>query len=150
MFIIITNDGPKKYTIGQLRQDNSNVSFPKEIPLETLAEYNVYPCTLAEKPDYNNATQYITKGIPVEVNGAWIQPYDIHDYTAEEIIEREQQEATEVREKRNQLLKDSDWTQIPDCTVDKAAWATYRQALRDLPENTADVFNPVWPTKPTV
>ena len=148
MFIIITNDGPKTYTIGQLRQDNPNVSFPKEIPLETLAEYNVYPCTVAEKPTYNNATQYIIKGIPVEVNGAWIQPYDVHDYTAEEIIDREQQEATEVRAKRNQLLKDSDWTQIPDCTVDKTVWATYRQELRDITSQEGFPFNVTFPSKP--
>jgi len=148
MFIIITNGEPKKYTIGQLRQDNSNVSFPKEIPLDTLAEYNVYPCTLAEKPDYNNATQYITKGIPVEVNGAWIQPYDIYDYTAEEIIEREQQEATEVRAKRNELLKESDWTQILDCTVDKTVWATYRQALRDITSQEGFPFNVIFPAMP--
>jgi len=148
MFIIITNDGPKTHTIGQLRQDNPNVSFPKEIPLETLAEYNVYPCTLAEKPDYNNAIQYITKGIPVEVNGAWIQPYDIHNYTAEEIIGREQQEATEVRTKRNQLLKDSDWTQIPDCTVDKTVWATYRQELRDITAQEGFPFNVTFPAMP--
>jgi len=148
MFIIITNGEPKKYTIGQLRQDNSNVSFPKEIPLDTLAEYNVYPCTLAEKPDYNNATQYITKGIPVEVNGAWIQPYDVHDYTAEELEGREFQEAKEVRRERNKLLKESDWTQIPDCTVDKTVWATYRQSLRDITTQEGFPFNVTFPTKP--
>ena len=81
------------------------------------------------------------------------------ELTPEEIAEKQALEKTwedgkeerawkALRETRNQLLKDSDWTQIPDCTVDQAAWATYRQALRDLPENTADVFNPVWPTKP--
>jgi hypothetical protein len=34
---------------------------------------------------------------------------------------------------RNAQLAGSDWTQLPDAPVDKAAWATYRQALRDLP-----------------
>ena len=34
---------------------------------------------------------------------------------------------------RNAQLAISDWTQLPDAPVDKAAWATYRQALRDLP-----------------
>lgn len=38
-----------------------------------------------------------------------------------------------IREARNNALKDTDWTQIPDSTVDKQAWADYRQALRDLP-----------------
>jgi len=35
---------------------------------------------------------------------------------------------------RNAELIRTDWTQIPDSSADKAAWATYRQALRDLPE----------------
>lgn len=38
-----------------------------------------------------------------------------------------------MREERNNKLFASDWTQIPDCTLpNKALWATYRQALRDL------------------
>ena len=45
--------------------------------------------------------------------------------------------AEQVRAKRDQLLKDSDWTQLPDSPADKEAWATYRQALRDLPEAAA-------------
>ena len=34
---------------------------------------------------------------------------------------------------RDRLLKESDWTQLPDATCDREAWATYRQALRDFP-----------------
>lgn len=52
---------------------------------------------------------------------------------------------------RNGLLSDSDWTQVPDSPLDntkKQEWATYRQALRDLPANTTDPANPTWPTKP--
>ena len=55
----------------------------------------------------------------------------------------------ELRRQRNRLLNASDWTQASDVTLgNKAAWATYRQALRDLPANTADPENPTWPTKP--
>ena len=39
---------------------------------------------------------------------------------------------------RNKELADCDWTQVQDAPVDKAAWATYRQALRDLPASNAD------------
>ena len=42
--------------------------------------------------------------------------------------------AVQVRAKRDQLLKDSDWTMLMDTPTDKAEWATYRQALRDLPQ----------------
>jgi hypothetical protein len=38
-----------------------------------------------------------------------------------------------MRAARNQLLAESDWTQLPDAQCDKTAWTTYRQALRDFP-----------------
>jgi len=43
-----------------------------------------------------------------------------------------------IRKWRDAELIKSDWTQIADSTADKAAWATYRQALRDLPASNAD------------
>ena len=53
-----------------------------------------------------------------------------------------------VRNKRNQLLAQSDWTQLPDVPIaTKEVWAVYRQALRDVTEQ-ADPFNIVWPTPP--
>jgi hypothetical protein len=40
---------------------------------------------------------------------------------------------TMMRHHRDRLLAESDWTQLPDATVDREAWATYRQTLRDFP-----------------
>ena len=45
---------------------------------------------------------------------------------------------------RNQMLKDSDWTQVADAPVDKAVWATYRQTLRDI-TTQLDPFCIIWP-----
>lgn len=58
-----------------------------------------------------------------------------------------------LRDRRNALLTESDAYVLPDrwetySEEHKAAWASYRQALRDLPETTQDPFNPVWPSKP--
>lgn len=56
-----------------------------------------------------------------------------------------------IREMRNIFLKDSDWTQLADVSLPEAKrqeWATYRQALRDLPQNTPDPRNVSWPPKP--
>jgi hypothetical protein len=59
-----------------------------------------------------------------------------------------------LRNKRNELLKESDWTQVNDCPLSdskKQEWATYRQELRDLPSlyqsanNIADVIFPSIP-----
>ena len=55
-----------------------------------------------------------------------------------------------LRKRRNELLSDSDYTQLPDSPLSdakKQEWATYRQALRDLP-TTADPSNITWPTEP--
>lgn len=52
-----------------------------------------------------------------------------------------------LREKRNQLLAKTDWWANSDVTMTDEQRA-YRQALRDLPANTVDPENPVWPTKP--
>lgn len=55
-----------------------------------------------------------------------------------------------IREKRNALLAESDWTQITDATVDKTAWATYRQSLRDITthSNFPNLEDSDWPTAP--
>ena len=56
-----------------------------------------------------------------------------------------------IREKRDELLSESDWTQVPDSPLSdakKAEWATYRQALRDMTEGYIPVENPVYPTPP--
>lgn len=54
-----------------------------------------------------------------------------------------------VRAKRDKLLLESDWTQLPDVPfATKEAWAVYRQALRDVTIQP-DPFNIVWPESPT-
>lgn len=74
------------------------------------------------------------------------------DMTAEEIAERETSALAgawaSLRNQRDNLLNTSDWTVLADSPTSTAAWKTYRQALRDLPANTTDPFNPVWPTPP--
>lgn len=55
----------------------------------------------------------------------------------------------DARQKRNQLLKDSDWTQMPDYSgANKADWATYRQLLRDLPAQSGFPTTINWPVEP--
>ena len=53
-----------------------------------------------------------------------------------------------VRVERDRLLAACDWTQVADAPVDAAAWAAYRQALRDVPQDYATPDAVVWPTIP--
>jgi hypothetical protein len=91
----------------------------------------------------------------------WINfPSDIENYrvvggvlveiSSAEVSARELQEAWSLlRGLRDYRLAASDWTQATDAPVNQAAWATYRQQLRDLPSNTTDPANPVWPSPPS-
>lgn len=54
----------------------------------------------------------------------------------------------EIRTERNLLLAQSDWTQLGDAGVDKAAWAAYRQALRDITDQAGFPHEVDWPAKP--
>lgn len=60
---------------------------------------------------------------------------------------------TNLRATRDELLRKSDLKVLPDLWYSydepqKKAWSDYRKALRDLPENTEDPFNPEWPEAP--
>jgi len=57
----------------------------------------------------------------------------------------------DMRERRNRRLLESDWTQYEDSPLSdskKAEWATYRQALRDLPATSPNANAVTWPTEP--
>lgn len=56
-----------------------------------------------------------------------------------------------VRNKRNKFLAMCDWTQLADCPLDtgqKAAWTTYRQELRNIPQQGVEPEQVVWPISP--
>ena len=75
--------------------------------------------------------------------------------TAEEIAEREAyirdvlpvEQMKALRRQRDQLLAETDYLALSDSTLTDEM-RSYRQALRDLPANTVDPANPVWPVKP--
>ena len=54
-----------------------------------------------------------------------------------------------IREKRDVLIRESDWTMTPGATVDQAQWTAYRQVLRDLPQTYENAEDVVWPTVPS-
>jgi hypothetical protein len=61
---------------------------------------------------------------------------------------KDAEQATNVRNQRTEKLKDCDWTQLADSTADKTAWATYRQALRDITGQAGFPWTITWPDSP--
>jgi len=70
-------------------------------------------------------------------------------YTEAEVAAAKAAQHEAVRVQRDALLTASDWTQVADAPVDTAAWATYRQDLRDIPAQSGFPDNITWPQEPT-
>lgn len=179
-YVKITNGAVAKYpySTGQLRRDNPNVSFPRNIPVEIMRRYGMRPVTTEAMPDYNPLTQKVTTattptrnvvrlmteedatdpitnevntdlvGTPIYGND-WVLTRTVVDLTAEEIAEQDAATAETNRAKRNQLLAETDYFALTDVTMD-AAMTSYRQALRDITthSNWPNLADEDWPTKP--
>mgnify|MGYP001159321796 CR=1 FL=1 len=151
MYVKLTNGSVDTYpyNVGQLRRDNPNTSFPKKVPDSILSEYSVYPVTFAPKPDIDKSTQNIEQeSQPSLVGGIWTVGWIVSSKTAEELQAVEDSIAASVRAERDGLLTESDWTQVADAPVDATAWATYRQALRDITDQAGFPNDINWPTQP--
>jgi hypothetical protein len=83
-----------------------------------------------------------------QIEGKWYTKYSVADMDAEAIAAKDAEQAKSVRQQRGEKLKDSDWTQVADAPVDQAAWATYRQALRDVTAQSGFPWTVDWPTIP--
>jgi hypothetical protein len=83
-----------------------------------------------------------------QVDGRWFTKYSVADLDDEAKAAKDAEQAKAMREQRNQKLKDTDWTQVADAPGDKAAWATYRQALRDITSQAGFPWTVNWPEQP--
>ena len=136
------------YTLGMLRKDHFNVSFPKVMTDEIFAQFSVVRVTPTPRPEYDHTKEFNV--VAEQVNGAWVEKWVATDVSAEEIAQRTQNQAAQVRAERDRLLTASDWTQGKDIADEvSAAWATYRQALRDIPAQSGFPWTVVYPTQPT-
>jgi hypothetical protein len=152
-------------TQGEWRSANPNISMPRTWNQNVLDALNIEAVFETPKPDvgpYQNAAR---NGVTQDANGNWVQAWAVvdmfSDYTDEEGVlhtKAEQEAAYQagldaevakgIRAERNRLLSESDWTQVLDAPVDQDAWATYRQALRDITSQEGFPHSVVWPTKP--
>ena len=123
-------------TVGDYRELFSNTSFGTNGPSdEFLAANNAKKVTLFKAHD--RLTQKLVSCAPYD-DGEFVSMAQVESLTADEIQAAKDSAMSQIRYQRNQLLKDCDWTQIAGSTADKTAWATYRQALRDLPSTITE------------
>ena len=146
---------------GELRKMFYNTSFPRIWDESVLDFIGVDPVFESPTP---TTTRYQTankNGVEFK-NNKWMWAWTIGPIFTdnEEATATEQQaayvqriddeQAKSVRQSRNQKLAETDWTQGKDIADEvSTAWATYRQALRDIPAQSGFPWTVVYPTQPT-
>ena len=134
------------YSVNDLRESYPNVSLPSQLTDESLVEWDMYVVTPTTMP--NDYTKNITEGTPVLTDGVYYQNWIQTNASQNEIDYRIENQWFIIREIRNQLLTECDWTQLAGIPSDtKSIWSEYRQSLRDITSQT-NPFNITWPVKP--
>jgi hypothetical protein len=140
------------YSLEELRSDNPQTSFPWEISAEELAEWGVFAVEEQAPPAYNEQTEAIELKPPSFINGVWVMSWSVRTATAEEIELKTAVKADLIRKRRNQLLANSDPSQLldfPGSAEVKSSFARIRQQLRDIPQQSGFPWDVIWPGLPT-
>jgi len=158
MQVRIKSTGQVMYE-AEFRALHQNTSMPQQLSEELLNDFGAD--VVLEGPQATGGTVYQqsqASGVE-QLDGKWYTKYVLGPiFTNGETTAAEQEtvykaakdaeQAKSIRAIRSQKLADSDWTQVADAPVDKAVWATYRQALRDVTAQSGFPWTITWPDAP--
>lgn len=150
----------------EFRRMFPNTGFPAQLTGAIINDFG--GDVVFEGPQATGGTvyQYSQRQGIEQINGKWYTKYilgpvftdrpatdtepakTVAEQEAEYRAMKDAEQAKSVRQSRTDKLKDSDWTQLTDSTADKAAWAVYRQALRDITAQEGFPWSVEWPTQP--
>ena len=145
-YVYLADDGAQTYpmTLTDLRRMRPEVSFPTDMTDADAAPFGFHP--VLETPQPAGKFQTLERSA-LRVDGVWVEKWAATPWTQAQINAATEQQWSVIRAERNLRLAACDWTQLPDAPVDADAWVSYRQALRDITEQS-DPFNIVWPETP--
>lgn len=132
---------------GEVRSLYPNTSFPSQWSAELVEELGLDPVLETPAPTVTRYQTAYKDGVE-QVNGNWLWKWSISEMSDETKAAKDAEQAKNIRSDRDRRLSECDWTQVADAPVDKAAWATYRQALRDVPTQAGFPYDINWPSKP--
>jgi hypothetical protein len=149
-------------TDGEFRAAFPSTGFPIHITEQTYNEFG-YDVVL-EGPQASGGTVYqysVPAGVE-QIDGKWYTKHilgpvftDGETTAAQQEAaykaQKDEEQAKNVRTQRTEKLRDCDWTQLDDTPMSntqKADWAEYRQALRDVPNQAGFPFDIEWPVQP--
>lgn len=138
---------------------NDGPSYDQLIP-EVMEAIGVDPVFEGPQATGGTVYQYSQADGVEQIEGKWYTKHvlgpvftDNEESTAAEQeaaykAMKDEEQAKSVRHQRGEKLKESDWTQVADAPVDQAAWAAYRQALRDISGQAGFPWTVQWPEMP--
>ena len=128
--------------------DADNYCYVRSLTPEQIEHFGVHKKQIVTPPYHEPATQSLEEGPAVLIDGVWTQNYIVTGLDADASAAKVGAQWRVICAERNKLLAASDWTQLSDASAEAAAWATYRQALRDI-TTQANPFAIVWPESPS-
>ena len=148
----------------EFRALHPNTSMPQQLSEELLNDFGAD--VVFEGPQATGGTvyQYSQRQGVEQINDKWYTKYVLGPVFIDQVVDgvtttaaeqetaykaqKDAEQAKSVRATRDAKLAECDWTQVADAPVDKAVWATYRQALRDITTQTGFPWTVTYPEKP--
>jgi hypothetical protein len=132
---------------GEFRAMHSNTSMPPQLTETLINDLGADVVFEGPQPQPTRYQVGFADGLE-QIDGKWYTKYSVADMDQDAKAIKDAEQAEKTRSQRADKLKGSDWTQVADAPVDKAAWATYRQALRDITAQSGFPWDTQWPTQP--
>lgn len=142
-----------------------NTGFPVQLTEAIINDFG--GDVVFEGPQASGGTvyQYSQRQGVEQIDGKWFTKYVLGPVFTDTVAEdgtvttaaeqeaaykatKDAEQAKAVRQQRGEKLKETDWTQVADAPVDKALWAVYRQALRDVTTQEGFPWDITWPKEP--
>jgi hypothetical protein len=123
-----------------------NTSFPSSGPNAQFLEDNSCLGVTVFKPHDSNIEKLVSAAPYIEDNQVFTVA--VEPLTEDEVAAKSASQAATIRKQRDDLLAACDWTQLTDAPVDKQAWSTYRQALRDISNQAGFPWEVEFPKDP--
>ena len=142
-----------------------NTGFPAQLTADIISEFGGDVVLEGPQASGGDRYQYSQRQGVEQVDGKWFTKYVLGPVFTDTTTEdgtvttaaqhesaykagKDAEQAKAVREDRNRRLAETDWTQLADAPVNAQAWATYRQALRDVTAQAGFPWDIAWPEKP--
>lgn len=135
-------------TDSEFRALHPSTSFPPQLTEEILDSFEADVIFEGPQPQTTRYQFTARQGVIQMSDGKWYRNYVAIDMPDEAKTALDEQQAASVRDQRNRLLAESDWTQLPDSPPDALTWGVYRKALRDIPSQPGFPWDIIWPEAP--